>query len=393
MQTDPDLCQLADRAAQIFLAPSHRYPWADVMTGCAVSSADGMLRQFRAVDRNTFRALHREDKSEPVGEPFIGYFVQHRDRLVPELLRVASRAELDRISDEIAEGLRGVLGHLKASVLAQYHKLRKPVDLALECLVTISVELDAARETLVPLLFLPLDSQMFGQKLIFTDAELARFGLTRESGFGEVRSREAYLCLQDIVARKAAQVSQVTGQPFHPAYFDLLWGGRYRNWGGNLFETIPERTSRPAPREAQTRVVTRATGARETRTDSWVAALVRRRPELKTLRGHIGENLADNYVKGLNGVYANRLQRGVELATGLPSDRLVPTIRALMGDRSRLGDHEARALFIPVSEEGRRALVLGLWSSRELAIRRGEVVDIGGRKRRVYGDENYAPQA
>jgi hypothetical protein len=256
----------------------------------------------------------------------------------------------------------------------------------------MSVELDAAREMLVPLLILPLDSQMFGQKLIFTDVELARFGLTRESGFGEVRSREAYLGLQDIVSRKAAQVSQVTGQPFHPAYFDLLWGGRYRNWGGNLFETIPERTSRPALPEAQTRAVTRATGVRETRTDSWVAALLKRRPELKTLSGHIGENLADNYVKGLNGVYANRLQRGVQLATGLPSDRLVPTIGALMNDRSRMGDQEARVLAIPASEGGRRALVLGLWSSREIALRRGEVVDVGGRKRRVYGDEHYLPR-
>jgi hypothetical protein len=81
MQTEPDLQQLADRAAQIFLAPSHRYPWADIMTGCAVSSADGTLRQFRAVDKNTFRAIHREEKGEPVGERLMGYFVGRPARL------------------------------------------------------------------------------------------------------------------------------------------------------------------------------------------------------------------------------------------------------------------------------------------------------------------------
>jgi hypothetical protein len=47
-------------------------------------------------------------------------------------------------------------------------ELRKPVDLALENLVTMSLELDPAREKLVLLLFLPLDSQIFGNPLIFT---------------------------------------------------------------------------------------------------------------------------------------------------------------------------------------------------------------------------------
>jgi len=28
-------------------------------------------------------------------------------------------------------------------------------------------------------------------------------------------------------------------RPFYPIYFDQLWNHRYRNWGGNLFETNP----------------------------------------------------------------------------------------------------------------------------------------------------------
>ena len=75
MKTDIDLTRLADQANRIFISPSNLYPWSDIMRGCSVLSESGFLRKYKAVDKNTFRALHRKDKSKPVGETFVRYFV------------------------------------------------------------------------------------------------------------------------------------------------------------------------------------------------------------------------------------------------------------------------------------------------------------------------------
>jgi len=131
------------------------------------------------------------------------------------------------------------LRNIKPDQLASYNKVRKPVDLYIEHLVAMSFDLEAARQVLVPLLFLPLDSQILESSELFTNRELAQHGLRRSSTYSEVTTERSYLALQAIITRRANEVANALGRPFWPIYFDLLWNGRHSNWGGNLFESNP----------------------------------------------------------------------------------------------------------------------------------------------------------
>jgi hypothetical protein len=113
------------------------------------------------------------------------------------------------------------------------------VDLYLEHLAAMAVELDGVRARLIPLLFLPLDSQIFAHPALFTEQELAGHGLSRASTYKDVMAERTHVALQELLVRKAATVAKVRGRAFHVIYFDLIWNGRHRNWGGNLFETNP----------------------------------------------------------------------------------------------------------------------------------------------------------
>ena len=115
----------------------------------------------------------------------------------------------------------------------------QPIDLYVEHLVAMSTELNSERARLVPLLHLPLDSQMFDQTVVFSDAELRQAGVGRGDGYAAVTTTERYDGLQAVTVRRAEEISEATGRAFHPVYFDLIWNHRYAAWGGNLFEVNP----------------------------------------------------------------------------------------------------------------------------------------------------------
>jgi len=121
----------------------------------------------------------------------------------------------------------------------------------------------------------------------------------------------------------------------------------------------------------------------------YLSQLLIKRPDLRPIARYIGENLADNYVKGLNGQYAYRLGRGVEVATLSKKEDFLRIINELVTDRVKNGD--ATRYTIPGLEGAQRALILGLWSSRELNVKSNGITDIGGRKARVYGNQSYMP--
>jgi len=105
----------------------------------------------------------------------------------------------------------------------------------------------------------------------------------------------------------------------------------------------------------------------------------------------ITNNLADNYRKGLRGVYANRLSRGIEVATQTTVQNLPAVIQGLISDRmaknadTKVTSSEA----IGLSENKQRALILALWSSRIPKITRDGKIAIEDRA--VYGNEKYMP--
>jgi len=229
-----------NRAEEIFLHPAHQYTWNEIVTGAMVSIPGGGELKYMAVDRNTFRGFHKIDKSGVgAGVVFRDYFVRHRDELVSALETTRTvddlHALLNRVSDDIREGLVNI----KPSMLASYNKIRKPVDLYTEHLVTMARELDASREQLIPLISLPLDSQMFEHPDVFQDAELRKAGVSRRSTYMEVSSEATYRYLQGVLRDRAKTISQAAGLPFHPIYFDLLWNNRHARPGTNLFELNP----------------------------------------------------------------------------------------------------------------------------------------------------------
>jgi len=236
----PFTSQFADRAEQLFLNPLCQHGWDEIVTGVDVRRQSGSVVHMAAVARNTFRGFHRINKGLPgAGKPFHQYLTRNRQRLTSELLAVTDRDGLHRVSNSICTEVRGGLRNIKPDQLASYNKVRKPVDLYIEHLVAMSFDLEAARQVLVPLLFLPLDSQILESSELFTNRELAQHGLRRSSTYSEVTTERSYLALQAIITRRANEVANALGRPFWPIYFDLLWNGRHSNWGGNLFESNP----------------------------------------------------------------------------------------------------------------------------------------------------------
>lgn len=193
-----------------------------------------------AVAQNTFRGFYRINQKCPGAKTeFIKYFLDQRAALIDELSSVMTRSQLDRLSNTLCQAVKANLTNCVPSQLHAYNKLRKPIDLYLEHLVAMAVELESARSRLVPLLFLPIDSQILSHPGIFSDRELSSYGLSRSSTYRDVAKETSYAGLQALLSRKAASVANARNRPFHVIYFDLIWNGRHNNWGGNLFETNP----------------------------------------------------------------------------------------------------------------------------------------------------------
>ncbi len=110
-------------------------------------------------------------------------------------------------------------------------------NLYIEHIIAMATELNGYRANLIKLLFLPLDSQMFQSIHLFTDNELYRHGVNRDSTFREVKSKSQYMALQELLSAKADIISKDIRQQFFRIYFDLLWNNRHNREGSNLFLT------------------------------------------------------------------------------------------------------------------------------------------------------------
>lgn len=115
--------------------------------------------------------------------------------------------------------------------------------------------------------------------------------------------------------------------------------------------------------------------------------------------GHIPSNLADNYRKGLNGAYANRLRKGIEVASQATAEELSEIIKILIDDRklkSKIPRTEKGKNAKPIttndiaslSDDRKRALILALWSSRIPTLSNGKISLID---EAVYGDSSTTP--
>lgn len=234
--------EIENKAKNIFINPTVLYPYEHIINGCKVTTNSGQCKKMYAVATNTFRGFHRKDTNGNVGpkELFTGYFNDNKDNFISELKKINSEKELNAFEDDICLKLKSILKkYIKEDMLKSYNKLRKPVDLYIEHLVSMAEELDDERGNLIKYIFLPLDSQMFASDILFTVSELYKFNLTRKSTFKEVYSARNYIEMQKLVAYKANEISTSIGRNFHRIYFDLIWNERYKKTSRNLFETNP----------------------------------------------------------------------------------------------------------------------------------------------------------
>jgi hypothetical protein len=232
--------EFLSKAEQIFLRPKRQYSWPEIVTGAPVQDQSGSVRSIPAVGQNTFRGFHKLDKGGPGSkETFVGYFLANQNRLLKDLSKVETAESLHRLSNRICSELTEELSNISPDQLRGYNKVRKPVDLYLEHLVSMARELEAHRSTLVPLLSLPLDSWILDHTAIFSEEQLRGLGLARGLSFGDIKTEKTYCALQATALANAQKVGLQLRASFHPIYYDLFWNDRFRNWGFNLFETNP----------------------------------------------------------------------------------------------------------------------------------------------------------
>lgn len=221
---------------QIFQNPLRTYDYESIISGCPVQGKNGSITTMYAAASNTWRGFHKLDKEAAgAGIVFIRYFIENSDYIIRELSNITDNKQLDKLEDSICMAIKTNLKNIRQDMLVSYNKIRKPVDLYIEHIVSMATELDSYRKRLIPLLYLALDSQMFQSTVLFTDEELNRFKLSRMSSFKDIYRKNTYSQVQDLLQRKADSVSNVLGSEFHRIYFDLLWNERYKKDSTNLF--------------------------------------------------------------------------------------------------------------------------------------------------------------
>ncbi|HOA56111.1 MAG TPA: hypothetical protein PK767_06645 [Clostridiales bacterium] len=228
-------------AEAIFLNPSVKYPYDDIIRGVQVNGT-----RKKAVDINTTQAFgkklnygnFRENKIKAM-DVCDTFFLEQKEQIIKVLCTaVKSRNELDEYEHELFKELRDALLLYSTSSLINesYNRIRKVVELYLEHIVSMAAEIDDdRRKELVPMLFLPIDSWIIANELIFSDYALASWGLTRKSSFGKIYSKALFDNMQRYLSDKAQEISTELGEDFHVIYFDVFWKNRLYNPGCNLF--------------------------------------------------------------------------------------------------------------------------------------------------------------
>jgi len=235
------------KAQTVFLKPTSLYCYDDIVYGIYINDKNGKIardkrgrkKKMCAVNSNTLRAFERIDKKSKFGPKYLlyEYLRKNKDYILNNLKKIQSQQQLNSFEICITNDLKNYLAtNVLKDRFNSFNRLRKPVDLLIEHLVCMSLELDEHRNRLLNYLFIPLDSQIFGSEL-FTKNQLNSVGISLNSTFGDLTCDKAYYYLQKILTKQAEEISSIHKINFFTIYFDLLWGIRYRKWGGTLFET------------------------------------------------------------------------------------------------------------------------------------------------------------
>ena len=225
------------RACDVMLYPSPLYDYQQIVSGVSICG-----KTMKAVAYNTFQGYGRNLNGSNVQNIFIEQFLGNERSIIGELHRINTKEELNDLSNDLFRKLYNELKEkTDISRLDSYNRIRKPIDLYMEHIVLLCEQISQdCREKIVPLLYLPLDGQMFSSTDVFNNqSDLTKHGLNRKSTYGNVKDPRDYTGLQKGIERTADEISNNIDNTFFPIFFDMLWGGkirkRYQSNGSNLF--------------------------------------------------------------------------------------------------------------------------------------------------------------
>ncbi len=187
---------------------------------------------------NTYRGFHKVDKSKDgAKDAFEKIFIANSKFIIDFLLKVKTEKELEAFEKEICKKLKVELKkNIDNRQLHSFNKLRKPVDIVVEHLISMGTDFITVRKTLTQYLFLPLDSQMFQSQIVFSDKEISGLKIKRSFTFKDIVDEKHYYEIQNFLKQKADKIGVE-----HRIFFDLVWNERYKSKGKNLFATNPKK--------------------------------------------------------------------------------------------------------------------------------------------------------
>lgn len=225
------------KAQKVFFNPSPLYEYDSIVEGCIVKDKFGDEWTMRAIDRNTWRGFHRINVNDDGPKNvYTLYFIKNKTKIIENLRNIESMEELNKLSNNLYFEINDLLKENIKNDMLVYNRVRVPIDLFLEHVISIANELSSCRKKLIPFLFVPLDEHTI--KNCFTPRELIKEDLTLITTIADVDSPDEYNRLQKILYKKSVERTKEYGEKYYRIYSELLWNERYKNcFGGNLFET------------------------------------------------------------------------------------------------------------------------------------------------------------
>lgn len=186
---------------------------------------------------NTYRGFHKINKNKPGSkEIFEKILIDNSEFIIKTLKSIKSEKALNSFENEICLTLKADLKkNIDNNQLKSFNKLRKPIDILVEHLISMGSDFSTTREKLIQHLFLPLDSQMFQSSFVFSDSEISELNIKRSFTFKDIMDENHYYRIQQFLKEKANLIGIE-----QRIYFDLIWNDRYKSKGKNLFSTNPK---------------------------------------------------------------------------------------------------------------------------------------------------------
>jgi len=183
-----------------------------------------------------FVGFHKINKTEQGSKDVFEYtFNKNKTSIIETINQIKTENELDEYENKICEELlEGLKINIISKQLNSFNKIRKPVDIVFEHLVSMGEDFHEARKNLTRHLFLPLDSQMFQSEFVFSNLEVLHMQIKRTYTFKDIQQKEHYRTIQKFLKEKSEKLGLRCR-----IFFDLIWNERYNTKGLNLFETNP----------------------------------------------------------------------------------------------------------------------------------------------------------